>query len=254
MLAAVAVVHALTPLALLGAHWGLGIDESIYLSQIDRPRPRLVCSQHPERAVPPSWLPRSPPSTDSTAALRAWLSVLSSYRVVHRLPAVASGVPAVPVVAIAALLFSSIWSVAYYGFEAMPNEWVAFAVLAAAGHLTVFCCATRVGGTSLAPRSPWRGLHFYARPMRASLLWVSPRPAFSSERRDGSGCGEVWGAAAAGVGLGTAEWVVEAYTRFGGLDTRVHAAQAEQGGGRLSLLRSRPGPIAGRTTVVSSGL
>jgi hypothetical protein len=39
---------------------------------------------------------------------------------------------------IAALLFSSIWSVIYYSFEIMPNEWVAVTALASCGYLLLF--------------------------------------------------------------------------------------------------------------------
>jgi hypothetical protein len=244
MLAAVAVVHAVMPLALLGPHWGLGIDESIYLSQINAHVPAGLFSAPRARGITFLAAPVTA-LTDSTAALRVWLSVLSAiglftaYRPWLR---VYGG----PVVAIAALLFSSIWSVAYYGFEAMPNEWVAFAVLAAAGHLTVFLRDAR--GGHLVWLAIAMAVAALLRPSDAGFAAVGLVAAcvlIRAPRRLRLRGGLT---ALAGVGLGTAEWVVEAYTRFGGLDARVHAAQAEQGGGGLTFsglaqARSLAGPL-----------
>ena len=56
----------------------------------------------------------------------------------------------------------------------------------------------------------------------------------------------------AGTALGVAEWVIEAYTSYGGLHARLHAAEAEQGGSGLyfslgAQSRVLAGPLLCRT-------
>lgn len=244
LLVLVAVLHGLTPLVLLGPHWGFGIDETVYLSQLNRHVPAALFSAPRARgttlvAAPVTAL------TDSVAAVRVWLAVLSAvglflaYRPWLR-------IIDANIVALAALLFTSIWSVAYYGFEAMPNEWVAFAVLVATGyvvrllregcsrHLVWVVLSTALAALFRPSDAGFAaaGLVLACVVVRAPVRW-----------RVRAGC-----AAVAGAGLGTVQWVIEAYTSFGGLAARIHAAQAEQGGGGLRFsglaqARSLAGPL-----------
>src|SRR5687768_12703406 len=132
----VAVVHAVAPLLLMGPRWWFGVDETVYLSQINSFVPAGGFSAPRARgmtliAAPVTLL------TPSVTAVRVWVAVLSgialfaAFRPWLRLQ---DGF----VTPIAALLFSSIWSVIYYSFEIMPNEWVAVTALASCGYLLLF--------------------------------------------------------------------------------------------------------------------
>ena len=253
LLAAVAVFHGVIPLLVLGAHQGFGIDESVYLSQINAHVPAGVFSAPRARgttlvAAPITLL------TNSVVAVRVWLAVLSAvclflaYRPWLRLRP-GAGVPT------AALLFSSIWSVVYYSFEAMPNEWVAFAVLAATGYTLQFMRDGRYR------RLIWVGLALAVtalfRPSDAGFaalgLGVACVLVDAPVRR------RVWAVAVVAVGtaVGTAEWVIEARSSFGGTVARIHAAQAEQGGGGLRFsglaqVRTLAGPLLCRSGCTAS--
>ena len=243
-LAAVAVAHGMAPIVLLGPHWGFGIDETIYLSQLNAHVPAGLFSAPRARgttfvAAPVTEL------TSSVTVVRFWLAALSAvglflaYRPWLRI----RGGYVVPV---GALLFTSVWPVVYYGFEAMPNEWVAFAVLAATGHVIAFL---RDGRT--------RHLVWIVLAMALTALF---RPSDAGFATAGLviACIVIEAprrlrllaaaAAVAGTLLGVAEWVIEAFTSFGGPAARVHAAQAEQGGGGLHFsglaqARSLAGPL-----------
>lgn len=229
LLILVAVVHSVVPLVLLGVHWGFGIDETVYLSQVNAHAPALLFSAPRARgttfvAAPVTLL------LHSVGAVRLWIAVLSgvclylAYRSWLRI------LPGV-IVALAALLFSSIWVVAYYSFEAMPNEWVAFAVVAASGYTLQFLrdgrnrhAAAVVAMVAVAALFRPSDAGFAAMGLVAACVLVA------GPRRTRLVAG---GAAVAGFLLGSAEWVIEAYTSYGGLIARIHSAQAEQGGGGL---------------------
>ncbi|MDT7575139.1 MAG: hypothetical protein QOH17_1472, partial [Pseudonocardiales bacterium] len=187
--------------------------------------------------------------TDSIMAVRLWLAGLSGLGL---FVAYRSWLRVYPgyVAPIAALLFSSIWSVAYYAFQAMPNEWVAFAVLAATGHAVLYLRDGRtrhlgwivLAMTSAALLRPSDAGFAAAGTVVACAVIQAPR-----RLRVRAG----W-AVLAGTVLGTAEWVVEAYLSFGGLGERIRAAQAEQGGGGLRFsglaqARALAGPLLCRT-------
>jgi hypothetical protein len=227
LLIAVAILHALSPLVLLGVHWWFGVDETVYLSQLNAHVPAAYFSAPRARgatliAAPiTSW-------TSSVAAVRLWVSALSG------LALYAGFAPWLRLrpgyrVPLAALMLSSLWMVTYYGFEVMPNEWVAFAVLAASGY------AVRFLGDG-------RGRH---------LLWVAAAALAIALLRPSDilyGGGalalcclfakapirrrlQVIAALSAGAAIGIGEWVFEAETSYGGLFARIRAAQGEQGGG-----------------------
>lgn len=244
LLAAVAVVHGVAPLLLLGPHWGFGVDETVYLSQINAHVPAGLFSA--PRARGTTFLAAAVTAlTGSVAAVRIWLAALSTvglflaYRPWLRLR---DGYP----VPIAALLFTSIWSVAFYGFEAMPNEWVAFAVLGATGYAVRFLRDGRhrdlgwvVGAMAVTALFRPSDAGFAACGLLVACVLVQAPPRLRVRAAL---------AAVAGTVLGTVEWVIEAYTSFGGVTARIHEAQAEQGGGGLRFsglaqARSLAGPL-----------
>ena len=225
-------MHAVAPLLLLSPHWWFGVDETVYLSQINSFVPPGGFSPPRSRgmtlvAAPVTLL------TPSVTAVRLWTAALSgvalfvAFRPWLRLQ---KGF----VTPLAALLFSSIWSVIYYSFEVMPNEWVAVTALASCGYLLLFLNEGRARHLMVAsvalglvalirvPDAAYIGLA-----LGISALCVGP----STRRRLVAGAGLLVGAAA-----GAAQWVIEAETRFGGLLARMHAAQAQDGsGGRFYL-------------------
>ncbi|MDT5012252.1 MAG: hypothetical protein QOH57_3869, partial [Mycobacterium sp.] len=132
----VAVLHAASPLIVLGAHWWFGIDETVYLSQINGHVPAAGFSAPRARgttfiAAPVTLL------TTSVSAVRIWVSALSGLGLFVAFQPwlrLRSG----NVAPLAALMFATVWSVIFYGFAVMPNEWVALAALAACGYLLRF--------------------------------------------------------------------------------------------------------------------
>lgn len=249
LLALVALLHGLVPLVLMGSHWGFGIDETVYLSQINAHVPASLFSAPRARGTT---LVAAPVTSliSSVSAVRIWLAMLSAlslflaYRPWVR---VCSGY----VAPIAAMLFSTIWSAAYYAFEAMPNEWVAFAVVAASGHTLLFLRDRR-----------FRDLTWIVSAMAVAALFRPSDGGFAALGLIVS-CVVITGslkhrmyavcAVVLGTVLGTAEWVIEAWTRFGGVTARIHGAQAEQGGGGLRFsglaqVRALAGPLLCRDT------
>jgi len=227
LLAAVALFHVVSPLLLLGAHWWFGIDETVYLSQINA---HVVAGLFSAPRARGATLIAAPVTlvTTSVAAVRLWVSALSGiclYLAFRPWLRLRPGY----VVPLAALLFSTVWSVIYYAFEVMPNEWVAFGVLAACGYLILYVVDGRrrhgiaviVTMALVALLRPSDSLYAGLALVMGALFLRAPM-----RRRVAAG-----GAVAAGIAAGLAEWVIEAYVSYGGLGARIHAAQAENGGG-----------------------
>ncbi len=245
LLVVVAVVHALSPLLLLGSHWWYGYDETVYLSQINAHLPAGLFSA--PRARGPTLL--AAPVTMlswSVSAVRIWVAALSGlacYLAFRPWLRLRPGY----LVPLAALLFSTIWTVIYYGFEVMPNEWVAFGLLAATGWALRYLLEgsrAQLGYVAVA-----LALVALLRPSDAAYggaaLLLSCVVVRSVDRRRRL---RVGAAVVVGIAVGCAQWVLEAYARFGGPGARIVAAQAEQGGGGLHFagaaqFRTLAGPI-----------
>jgi hypothetical protein len=223
----VAVVHAVAPLLLMGPRWWFGVDETVYLSQINAFVPAGGFSAPRARgmtliAAPVTLL------TPSVTAVRLWVAALSGvalYAAFRPWLRLQDGF----VTPIAALLFSSIWSVIYYSFEIMPNEWVAVTALASCGYLLLFLKEGRARHVIAA--SVALGLVALLRPSDAAYvglaLGIGALCVDTPVRRRLVAAGGLLG----GVIAGAAQWVIEAFMRFGGLSARMHAAQAQDGGG-----------------------
>src|SRR6185437_15265388 len=171
---------------------------------------------------------------------------------------------------LAGVAFASLWVAQYYGPQAMPDEWLAFAALAATG---LFLRAVGVGDEAEKPDSsptrctprppPWLRLVglgaliaaaalirpgdavFLVFALLAAALVVRPWRRWP-----------VMAAIVIGMGAGSAEWIAEAYARFGGPFARLHLASAEQGGfglrtGFWAELRAVNGPTLCRPCTIA---
>jgi hypothetical protein len=183
-------------------------------------------------------------------ALRVYLSVLSGFGL-----ALALWVwrPLRPgwVLALAGLTFGGLWVAQYYGPQAMPDMWSALGGLVAVGCMLRWARGDAAGRGSLAGLGVSVAFVTLVRPgdavylaapliVTALVVWRSWVPAAVT---------------VAGLVAGGAEWVVEAFVRFGGIFARLHAAGGEQGGFGLHFalpdeLRALNGPTLCRPCVV----
>ncbi|MFJ8692046.1 hypothetical protein [Streptomyces roseolilacinus] len=223
--AAVAAVFVVAQLTLVAPGLGLGWDETVYVSQVGRQGPAAFFSAPRARGVTFLAAPVAALTT-STGALRVWLAVLSGVGLFLALRAWRSLLPA-PVVALAGALLATLWFTLYYGPQVMPNLWVAYGSLAAVGF---FLRAARDPGDSRALVGLGLAVGFVALMRPPDAVWlVLPLAAASllvrAWRRPLLLC-----VLAAGALAGGAEWLVEAYVRYGGLAARLRRAGEIQGG------------------------
>ncbi|WP_051831672.1 hypothetical protein [Streptomyces violens] len=243
--AAVAAAFVLVQLLLVvpGQGQGLGWDETVYVSQVNPHAPAAFFSAPRARGVTLLVAPVAT-WTDSTTVLRIYLALASgialylALRVWRRLQPPG-------VLALAGLLFGGLWVTLFYGSQAMPNLWVALAALAAAG---CFLRAARdphdraallgLGGNVAAVT--------LLRPMDA--VWLAlPLLAVTPFARRGR-WRALLGVLVAGLALGAAEWVVEAYVSFGGLAARLtRSSQIQDGLGWNIAIVDQIRSLGGRT-------
>ena len=241
----VCALHLLSPILLRGLHAGLGPDETVYISQINPHVPAGLFSAPRARGLTLLTAPAAYLSP-SLAVMRAWLALLSG---------VGLYLAFVPwlrlrrgwVVPVAAALWSCLWTSIYYGFEAMPNQYVAYGAVAGAGWLML----------SLQQPERRRYLLYLAidlavtalmRPTDATFLLIAlvactlVMRATPLMRRF-----VISSVMATGLLAGLAEWIVEAYVRFGSPAHRFHAASAENTGGLHWSLGAQMRTLAGPT-------
>ncbi|QKV91385.1 pyridoxamine 5'-phosphate oxidase family protein [Streptomyces sp. NA02950] len=235
----VALAYAVVQLAVVIPHTGhaLGWDESVYVSQVDPRNPAAFFSAPRSRGISLLVAPIVA-ATSSIPVLRVLLTVLSalalytSFRVWTRL------LPRTTV-ALAALLFSGLWITMISGPAVMPNLWVALGAVATVGwFLRVpadrnarWWLAAVLAGVTLVrtPDGGWLGL-----PLLVAAIAVRTwRPALP--------------AVVGGLLLGAAQWIGEAYDRFGGITQRLDVSSDVEGGMGLhfavgAALRSLNGP------------
>ncbi|MFF4902451.1 hypothetical protein [Streptomyces sp. NPDC001068] len=222
-LGAVAATFTLAQLALVRPDLGLGWDETVYVSQVSGHVPTAYFSAPRSRGI--SFLVAPVASwSDSTVLLRIYLAVLSGLALYLALR-VWRGHFGPGVLALAGALFSSLWVTLFYGLQAMPNYWVAIGALACVG------CFLRARADAR-DRAAWWGVFAGAslmaamRPMDAVYV-VLPLLAFGLLLRR---CPRLLIVLVVGLMAGAGEWVIEAYTSYGGLAQRLTAASAVQGG------------------------
>lgn len=236
--------------AFVPVHLGLSWDEVVYVSQFSAHTPAAYFDPARARGITLLVAPVAL-ATSATAALRVYLSVASGLGLFLAMLAWRRLRPAW-VLALAALMFGGLWVAQYYGPQAMPDEWVAFAVLAGTG---LFLTAAQ-GHDQAAVLLGLAGCLAAAallRPLDALFITIALAAAtltVRSWRR-----WRLLAAALAGFAAGSAEWVTEAYLRFGGPLARLHAAGAEQGGLGLHLgiwaeLRAVNGPTLCRPCTI----
>ncbi|MFF7981201.1 hypothetical protein ACFZDK_19050 [Streptomyces sp. NPDC007901] len=219
-LAAVAAAFTLAQLVLVRPGLGLGWDETVYVGQVSGHVPAAYFSAPRSRGISLLVAPIASWS-DSTFLLRVYLAVLSGLALYLTLR-VWRGHLGPGVLALAGALFASLWVTLFYGSEAMPNYWVAIGALACVGGFLRARANAR-------DRAAWWGLFAGAalmalmRPMDAVYV-VLPLLALSVRRP------RLLTVLAAGLVAGAGEWVIEAYTSYGGLARRLSAASAIQGG------------------------
>ncbi|WP_435242283.1 pyridoxamine 5'-phosphate oxidase family protein [Streptomyces cucumeris] len=235
----VAAGYAVVQLAVVVPHTGhaLGWDESVYVSQVDPRNPPAFFSAPRSRGISLLVAPVVA-ATSSIPALRLLLTVLSalalyaSFRVWTRL------LPRTTV-ALAALFFSGLWITVISGPAVMPNLWVALGAVAAVGWFlripadrnARWWLAAVLAGVTLVrtPDGGWLGL-----PLLIGAVAVRAwRPALP--------------AVVGGLLLGAAQWIGEAYDRFGGISQRLDVSSDVEGGMGLhfavsAALRSLNGP------------
>jgi hypothetical protein len=250
-LVAVGIGSLLLQLFLVGWHFGLSHDESVYLSQVDPHVPNFAW--HAWRAWGLAVL-MAPVAVFSPgiAAIRVYVSVLTAVGLVLAfwpwLRVLRS--PAVP---LAALLFATGWVSVYFGNDVQPNFYVALGAVATVG---LFLRVSSLGSTRPALRLfVALGVAVFivalVRPSDSVLL-VGPLVVLALLRRAPRWPSTV-APLVAGVILGWVPWVIEAYLRFGGPVHRLHLSNAQDAVGGLHLnvrtasfyLRMLDGPFYG---------
>lgn len=201
---------------------GLSWDEVVYVSQVSGHAPAAWFDPARARGVPLLVAPLAA-LTGSVAALRVYLSVASGFGLTLALWAWRRLRPGW-LLGLAGLVFGGLWVAQYYGPQDMPDMWSALGGLAAVGCLLSWVkgggawwlggLGASVGFVTLI--RPGDAVYLAAPLVVASLVvWRRWRPV---------------AVIAAGLVAGGAEWVAEAYVRFGGIGARLRAAGAEQGG------------------------
>ncbi|MCZ0971451.1 hypothetical protein O1L55_08120 [Streptomyces albulus] len=224
-LALTGAAFTLLQLVLVVPGTGLGWDETVYASQVARDVPAAFFSAPRARGITYLIAPVAA-LTSATTALRLALAVLSG---VGLWAALRVWRPLLPtrVLVLAGALFATLWITLYYGPQVMPNLWSAYGALAATG------CFLR----SVRDRTDRRALVrlplavavvALMRPPDAGWLVLVPAVAALAVPRWRRPALVVL--LAAGLLLGAADWIVEAYTHYGGLLARLDRAAEIQGG------------------------
>jgi hypothetical protein len=277
-LVGVGLVFAAAQLVFVSPRMGLSWDESVYVSQVSGHAPAAYFDPARARGVPLIVAPVAL-LTGSVTALRVYLAVLSGLGLTLALWTW-RGLRQAWVLGLAGVTFGGLWVAQYYGPQAMPDIWSALGGLAAAGCFCRWAFAGDGSGGdgsggdgSGGDGSGGRGLGGHR-----ALVGLGGSVAFVTLVRPGdavylcvpllvvaavgalvAGGFARYGAAAGvivgGLLAGGAEWVIEAYARFGGIATRLHAAGAEQGGFGLHFalpdeLRALNGPTLCRPCTI----
>jgi hypothetical protein len=249
-LAAVAAAFSLSQLLFVSPRMGLGWDETVYVSQFSVHVPAAYFDAARARGVPLLVAPVTL-LTSSVVVLRVYLALASGLGLLVALWAWRRLRPTW-VLALAGLAFGGLWVSQYYGPQAMPDEWVALSGLAAVGFF-LQAATGRGGPGALAGLTVSVALSALFRPGDAVFLAVPLALAVVVVR-----AWRRWPLLACLVGgmlAGSAEWVLEAFARFGSLSARLHEASAEQGGFGLHLavwdeLRAVNGPTLCRPCAI----
>ena len=244
-LAFVCVFHAIAPLIWVGSNLSYEWDETVYISQVSLHAPAGLFTAPRARGLTILLGPLTE-LTSSTAALRWYLAVLSAVGLYLAFLPWLRLWPGY-MAPIAAALFSTLWTSIFYGFEAMPNLYVAIGAVASVGYFL------RIR------HEPQRPVHLvwltfwlaFTALMRlydsryliaAPLIGAATTRGVSPRRR-----GMVSAVLIAAVAVGWSEWIVEAFVSYGGLVRRLQAASAENTAGLHMALGLEARALAGPT-------
>ncbi|WP_101785070.1 hypothetical protein [Nonomuraea indica] len=220
LLALVAVCYGTVQLVAAGPGMGLGWDEVVYVSQVDPRVPAVEFIAPRARGITLIVAPVVL-VTSSTEALRVYLCLLSALALYASFATWLRLRPGA-VAPVAALLFASLWLALFYGSEAMPNMWVAFGAVGAVGFF-LRCLRPDAGRGCVIGLALCVAAVALVRP--PDSLWLV-LPLGLALVRPGGRRPRVAVALVAGLAAGWADWVVEAYVRFGGPLARWQAAGA----------------------------
>jgi hypothetical protein len=258
-LVAVAAAFSAAQLLFVRLH-GLSWDEVVYVSQVSRHVPAAPFDPARSRGIPLLVAPVTL-ATSSITALRGYLAIASGAGLFCALLAWRGLRPAW-MLALAGFAFGSLWVTQYYGPQAMPDEWLAFAALACVG-LFLRAVGAPGAGPASSPRRARIRLAGLAAVMAGAALIRPGDAVFLMAVLIGAALAvRAWRrwpvvvALIAGMIAGAAEWVGEAQLRFGGPLERLHLASAEQGGfglqsGFWAQLRSLNGPTLCRPCTIA---
>ena len=249
-LAGVAAGFSLSQLLFVSSRLGVSWDEAVYVSQVSAHAPAAYFDAARARGVPLLVAPVAL-LTSSVLALRVYLSVVSGLALLVALGVWRRLRPGW-VLALAGLAFSGLWLAQYYGPQAMPDEWAALSGLAAVGFFLRAAVGQGHRGAlagltiSLALAALFRpgDAIFLAAPLVLAVITVRAWRRW-----------QLLACVVAGTAAGAAEWVIEAYPRFGDPLARLHAASREQGGLGLHValwdeLRALNGPTLCRPCTI----
>ncbi|TDU73717.1 hypothetical protein EDD91_0321 [Streptomyces sp. KS 21] len=220
----VAAAYTVAQLLLVVPGTGLGWDETVYVSQVSPHAPAAFFSAPRARGITFLVAPVVA-LTDSLQALRVYLAVLSGAGLLLSM-CVWRRLLSSYVAALAGALFAGLWITMLYGSQAMPNLWVAYGALIAVGCFLI-AAQDRTDRAALAGLGAAVAFTALMRPGDAFWLLLPLFGAALSVR--------AWRRPAvllvlvAGAALGSAEWVIEAYLRYGGLPARLSRAGEIQG-------------------------
>lgn len=225
LLAAVAAVYTLAQLILVVPGMGLGWDETVYISQVDPHTPAAFFSAPRARGITFLISPVTVLTT-SPQVIHAYLAVLSGGALYLSLRIWRPLLP-VSVLALAGVLFGGLWITLLYGSLVMPNLWVAYGALLATG-----CFLRAVGNRGDLPAliGLGAGIAFAGLMRPADAVWLALPLGIAALSVRAWRRPAVLLVLVAAVALGSAEWVVDAYLRYGGLMARLHRASEIQGG------------------------
>lgn len=224
-LLAITAAYVTAMLVVVAPRVALGWDETVYASQVSPRAPADYFSAPRARGVTYLIAPVVH-FTASTAVLRTYLALLAGVLLVvgfwpwlrvFRRPAV---------VPLAALMFSGLWVVLFYGPSAMPNTWVVMGVLATVGWFVRYGYGAR----------PWTlpgvgaGLGFVTVVRPSDAFWTCLPLAVAMVMTRRWRRLPLYAATLAGAASGLTPWLVESYQRFGGPVARLHRASQIEGG------------------------
>lgn len=219
--AALTLVH----LALIAPGLALGWDETVYVSQVGGEAPAAYFSAPRARGITYLVAPITA-LTPSVTALRISMAVLAGCGLFLALWVWRRLLPA-PVLGVAGGLFAGLWVTLFYASQAMPNLWVAYGVLAAVG---CFVRAVRDPADRWAPAGMAAAVAFAALMRPSDAVWLAlPLAVAAVVTRARRPWLPTVVALGAGLVVGCAEWIVEAYVGYGGPAARLHRAGEIQG-------------------------